>query len=288
MIREIEAKLLSSRYIRDEMRKTNKMKPGIGRKLFRMGGCVKVLIQHRFNLWAYQREIDLIKNNNFIYSFERYGKIISMYLPHYEVDYIQQFIAKWADFYEAEDLEYLRNVYLRDGNVILDIGANIGNHTVFFSKICNAERVYAFEPISETYSTLCRNLALNHIEDTVVVYNVALGNTSGKAKIKCFDPYNIGAAQVEEAHDGSISMKRLDDYKFERIDFIKIDVEGFEYDLLKGAKNTLSKFSPVIYIEIFEGNFSKVDKLLRSYGYTANAHPIGYCNYIYSKSVAVE
>lgn len=108
---------------------------------------------------------------------------------------------------------------------------------------------------------------MNHIEDKVVANNVALGNVLGKARIKYFDPSNIGSTQVEEADDGELSMKRLDDYEFERIDFIKIDVEKYEYDLLLGAKNTLCKHSPGLYIEIFDDCFSKVDKLLREYGY---------------------
>lgn len=130
--------------------------------------------------------LDLVKTNNYIYSFKRYGKNITMYLPHYGEDYIQSTLVLSSNFYESDELKYLRKAYLKGGNVILDIGANIGNHTVFFSKICNAERIYAFEPITETYDTLCRNIDLNHIEDRVVAYNVALGDVSGRAKIKNF------------------------------------------------------------------------------------------------------
>lgn len=222
-----------------------------------------------------------IDRNNYIYSFERYEKNITMFLPNYKVDHIQKRIVKQSDFVESYELEYLRNAFLQGGNVILDIGANIGNHTVFFSKICNAKKVYAFEPIAETYNILCRNISLNHIEDTVIAYNVALGNVPGNAKIKNFSLLNIGGTTVEEADDGDISMKRLDDYEFERIDFIKIDVERYEHELLKGAKKTLAKHSPVIFIEIFDDCFSKVDKLLRSYGYT-RSHSIKY-NHVYTK-----
>lgn len=224
---------------------------------------------------------DTVKKNNYIYNFEKYGKNITMFLPHYEEDNIQKRIVKQSDFWEISQLEYMRNVFLKGGNVILDIGANIGNHTVYFSKICNAGKVYAFEPIAETYNTLCRNISLNHIEDVVVAYNVALGNVSGKARIKAFSLRNIGATQVEAADDGDIRMERLDDYEFERIDFIKIDVETYEYELLKGAKKTLSKHSPVIFAEIYDDYFSKVDNLLRSYGYI-NSYSIK-DDYVYIK-----
>lgn len=78
-------------------------------------------------------------------------------------------------------------------------------------------------------------------------------------------------------------MKRLDDYEFERIDFIKIDIEGYEFYCLEGAKNTLSKHSPVIYVEISDNYFSKVDRLLRSYGYINHSVSYNgvYGNYIY-------
>ena len=277
-----KTELLNNRYVYEVIKRTDGMKPGIKRKLFRVVGLVAELVKHRFNLWDYRHEIDLVKKNDFTYNFERYGKTITMYLPHYEEDRIQKGIVEYSDFHEAIELEYLRDTFLKEGSVILDIGANIGNHTVFFSKICNAEKVYAFEPVAETYDTLCRNISLNHIEDTVVAYNVALGSVSGKAKIKYFDSLNIGATQVEEADDGNISMKRLDDYEFERIDFIKIDVEKYEYDLLQGAKNTLSKHSPIILIEIFDDCYSKTDKLLRDYGY-ANSYTLSTNNYIYKK-----
>lgn len=284
MFNSIKAKLISNRYIQEGVvKRTAGMKPGIKRKLFRIGGCIGILVKHRFNLWDYQHEMDLVKKNNYIYTFERYEKHITMYLPHYEEDFIQKTIVECADFYEAGELEYLRNTFLKGGEVILDIGANIGNHTVFFSKICNAEKVYAFEPIAETYETLCRNISLNHVEDRVVANNVALGNDSGKGRIKHFNPHNIGGTQIEATNDGAISIKRLDDYEFERIDFIKIDVEGFEYKLLQGAKNTLNKHAPVIFVEIFEDNFSEVDKLLRSYGYTDRYFTEGENNYIYMK-----
>ena len=272
----------NNKYIHEVIKRNAWIKPGIKRNIFLMGVLVVEFVKHRFNLWDYQDEIDLVKKNNYIYSFERYGKNITMYLPHYEEDFLQKCIVEQSDFYEVIELEYLRDTFLKGGNVILDIGANIGNHTVFFSKICNAEKVYAFEPVAETYDTLCRNIDLNHIENTVVAYNVALGNASGKARIKYFDPLNIGSTQIEEADDGNIGMKRLDDYQFERIDFIKIDVETYEYDLLQGAKNTLTQFAPVIFVEIFDDCFSKVDKLLESYGYI-NSYII-FNNYIYVKS----
>lgn len=282
MFNNIKSELKNNRYMHRVIERTIRMKPGIKRNLFFMRGLVVELVKHRFNLWDYRYEIGLVKKNNFTYSFERYGKNITMYLPHYEEDYIQKGIVEYADFYEEVELEYLRNTFLKEGDVILDIGANIGNHTVFFSKVCNAEKVYAFEPAAETYETLCRNISLNNIGDKVVAYNVALGSASGKAKIKHFDPLNIGTTQVEEADDGNINMKRLDDYEFERIDFIKIDVEEYEYDLLQGAKNTLNKHSPVILVEIFADYFSKVDKLLRDYGY-ANDYTVSTNNYIYRK-----
>lgn len=280
MFNNIKRKIIKDIYVRNVIIKTDKMEPGIKRKLLRISGGAAELVKHRFKLSDYRLEI---KKNNSICSFNRYGESITMYLPHFEEDLIQEIIARGADFFEADELEYLRNTFLQDGNVILDIGANIGNHTVFFSKICNAEKVYAFEPIAETYDTLCRNISLNHIEKRVVAYNVALGNVTGKAKIKKFDSHNIGGTQIEEVDDGNIVMKKLDDYEFERIDFVKIDVEGYEYNLLRGAESTLSNHSPIIFIEIFDDRFSQVDELLRSYGYT-DSYAVGSSNnFIYKK-----
>ena len=127
-------------------------------------------------------------------------------------------------------------------------------------------------------------MELNHLEETVSLFNIALGDQSGKADLKFWDPNNCGKAQIEPNGEGKMRIARLDDFSFERIDFIKIDVESFEYNLLLGATETLKKHYPTVFIEIFPENFDKVNTLLEEYG-DHKQKELSPCNYFYVKGI---
>lgn len=243
---------------------------------------MSLLLEHRFNLFDYEDEVRAVRNNNYRFKFRKHNTEFEFFLPNYEEDLLQYLIVNYANFYEHRELEYLRKNVIPRNAVILDIGANIGNHTVFFGKVCKAKKIYCFEPVDETYKTLCKNIELNGLENVAAANNVALGNVSGKAKIKFFNPRQIGSTQVEEAPDGDMNMARLDDYTFDRIDFIKIDVEKYELNLLKGARETLTKHSPAIFIEIFDDCFQGVNAVLEKYHYRKQETVAPY-NYLYRK-----
>lgn len=282
MLRRVKEKLGESRYVGDLLTKADRLNGGCKRILFLTGGVLSLFIKHRFNLFDYEDEVRAVRNNNYRYKFHRCNIEFEFFLPHYEEDYIQRQIVNYANFYDNRQLYYLRKNVITRNAVILDIGANIGNHTVFFGKVCRAKRIYCFEPVAETYETLCKNIELNGLENVVVANNVALGSVSGKAKIKFFDSKQIGSTQVEETSDGDLSMARLDDYTFDRIDFIKIDVERYEFNLLKGARETLVKHSPIIFIEIFDDCFQDVNAVLEEYHYRKQETVAPY-NYVYRK-----
>lgn len=280
--RFINSKMLENRYVAHLLFQLSEMPDGWKKNLVLTGGVIDILVRHRFHLWDYQAEVDAVAEHGYMFDFFRNGVKIHMYVPQYQTDWVQSRIVNFADFYETNELEYLRKKIIKRGSYILDIGANIGNHSVFFAKLCHAKSIYAFEPISDVYKTLCRNIKINHIDSVVKSKNVALGNHYGKAKIKFFSPENTGVTQVEASDEGNMQMARLDDFTFNRIDFIKIDVEKYEYNLLLGAKHTLEEHSPIIYIEIFGEQYRKVNNLLQSYGYRKIIE-LAQCNYIYKK-----
>ena len=137
--------------------------------------------------------------------------------------------------------------------------------------------------MKDFYNILDKNVKLNQLEAVVETHNVGLGNESGRAKIKYFNPDELGATQIEESDSGNIVLCRLDDFEFDNIDFVKIDVESFEYNLLLGAKKTLAKHSPIIFIEIFDELYDKVNRLLNELGYH-QVEEISHTNYLYNKS----
>lgn len=280
----IKEKYAWNRYIGPLIEETQNIPPGFQRNKVRLRKGLKILFEHRFNLWDYQSDISQMNQNGNVYTFQKEGKDIHLYLPDYTHDYIQRRIVTYGDFYEAGELEELNKEVSFQNAVILDIGANIGNHSAYWGRVKGAKRIYSYEPVAGTYEILKRNIELNSLRDVVTACNVALGSESGRADIKFWDPNNCGKAQISPSDKGDMKISRLDDYTFEKIDFIKIDVESFEYELLLGAKKTLTQHTPKIFIEIFEEQFERVNRLLEEYGYKMNRELSKY-NYLYEKNI---
>lgn len=200
----------------------------------------------------------------------------SFYLPLLPTDFIQYTILLTDDYYERNTLEKVFGLYqngiLREvvsRGTILDIGANIGNHTLYFCNECNAKKIYCFEPIEQIFSILERNISLNHLEDRVELRQIGVGEREERAASVGYSIYNIGGSHLEENVSGDICIKRLDDLKIEgNVVFIKIDVEGMEYSVLKGGMELIKNNKPYIMVESFENKVDEIKRLLSNIGYT--------------------
>ncbi len=203
------------------------------------------------------------------YSFSVNSVPLNFYLPYARFDSIQQAILKDRNFFEFRLLEKVRQKYLKPDFTYLDCGANIGNHSLFFACVAKAKKVFAFEGNPPTYDILVKNIELNDLQNKVTAYNCVLGEKEGFAQISHCDLLNIGGTDFAESKDQSgIEMKALDSFSFDgKVDFVKMDVEGFEYQVLQGSKDLLLKDKPVLWIEIFNRNYSKVSQLLSDLGY---------------------
>ncbi len=155
--------------------------------------------------------------------------------------------------YEEHIVDEIINA-LKPGNRAVDIGANIGHHTMVMSK-CVGEKgeVYAFEPIPGIRDQLNESIKINDFKN-IKVFPYALGDEN-KTENLSIASNNIGSSSIIPAHVDSntrkitIEVKRLDDIIDNKIDFIKIDVEGYEYFTLMGSIETIKKYSPAILIE---------------------------------------
>jgi len=136
------------------------------------------------------------------------------------------------------------------GHVSLDVGANNGVYTYVLSTI--SRRVEAFEPLPACARTIAAFGARN-----VGVHQVALSSANGVKEL--FVPQILGTFQTSLAsftpprgafETYSVPVKRLDDYGFDDVSFMKIDVEGHELEVLKGARETIAKCSPILLIEV--------------------------------------
>ena len=186
-------------------------------------------------------------NNEYI-EITKFGKKV-LFTSTLKDDYIFKTIEREKDFYEFELLDWLLVLPYDDG-IFIDVGANLGNHTLFFSKIMGKE-CYSFEPNDKVYSALVENITLNVLEKNVKCFNTALGNKSGKASILSVLDNNLGSTTLEYKDNGDIDVKTLDSIIFnnQSVALIKIDVEGFEFEVLKGAKETIKTNTPILLIE---------------------------------------
>jgi FkbM family methyltransferase len=218
----------------------------------------------RSNVFTLCRKMSLIKNDD-IWTLPCGVKI---YLPLYPFgSFVQKGIANNNDFAYRKDLDFLAK-YIPNNAVILDIGANIGNHSLFWASGivgAPAKRIHAFEPVPATYQMLLRNIAINDFGNVIVPHNLGLGNESRNGTIKNSPRDNIGGASIQEYAKGELHrfifcIERLDDVDLgeDRIDFVKIDVEGFELNALAGMKGTLTKHHPVVWVESFSDKASQV------------------------------
>ena len=142
--------------------------------------------------------------------------------------------------------------------VVIDVGANYGDSSIWWSKKFGA-RVIAFEPLEDVYRILNDNIRLNNAG--VITYNLALGNG---ANIKG----KRNGSMLAVGGDTEIASSKLDDFKLEKVDLLKIDVEGFEYGVLNGSAETIKKFKPKIIIETHSVKLRRIcHEFLSSMGY---------------------
>jgi len=170
--------------------------------------------------------------------------------------------------------------YLKSNQTFLDIGANIGWFTLLASEIVgDGGNVISFEPRPDLFRLLKKSIVESNIYSITEPHNVALGESSGHIKIFDIDPKNPGATSIfntggADVTEWNVPMKKLDDIIHERpVDFIKIDVEGAELLVFKGATSLLSnQKKPIIMSEINPQQLKNVSGI----------KPIEYVEYINS------
>lgn len=181
-------------------------------------------------------------------------------LPH---DHISNVIRRSGKPYEPTLVSIVREL-TKPGCVIVDVGANLGNHTIYWAKA--GRRVIAFEPNPLTRSALLESVRLNNLDDLVDVRSTALGAKTGAGTLQTLLAENQGAVAVEPAADGDIQVVRLDDLALPHFSVMKIDVEGSEESVILGARETISRIRPIIVAEALQDDRGVVG-LLRELGY---------------------
>lgn len=206
------------------------------------------------------------------------GKSICVVAPD-ERDDIPTRIRTHGTFYEFDVLErcerYLRR-FRRTPGLIIDVGAYIGNHTVFFANFCPAAEVIAFEASKSSFDVLVQTISRNGLTN-VRAWNLAVGDRYEWGAVAVRDPKNLGANRIQRTvpdDPDAVRIIPLDAF-LESIDsahacisLIKIDVEGMECEVIGGARRSIAESRPILCVEILDAaHMRKVLTVLKESSY---------------------
>ncbi|MDF0552024.1 protein arginine N-methyltransferase [Kamptonema sp. UHCC 0994] len=171
-------------------------------------------------------------------------------------------------FYELAELEFIdKNVKVKNP-VIVDVGANTGNHLVYFAKVMTAAKVIPIEFHPGAIDLLKRNIFLNQLSNVdLSKLGYAVGRFPGKSTLVEHPAGDLCLNEVVASATGEIEVLPLDELVQEPIDLIKIDVEGLEIDVLEGAKKILLKYQPDVIIEVRRVNQKRLMNFLETISY---------------------
>lgn len=176
----------------------------------------------------------------------------------------------WLGSYEYEKRILFENA-VKSNKTIYDVGAHVGFYTLLASVLTGSRgKVFAFEPVPRNFYYLKRHVQINNIEN-VDIFNVAVSDKCGTALFAENDNSSMG--HISSHGKLKIETVSLDDlYKAGKItapDYIKLDVEGTEHSVLRGAKVILTKFQPIIFLSIHnEKAHRKCYEFLKNLGYS--------------------
>ena len=207
--------------------------------------------------------INRLYSNNTIRNIKRNG-------IRYKLD-ISDYQAWLLYFLSDNDSSFHVLRYLGESQVIIDIGGNIGQTSLVINanrvECVNNFKIICFEPYPENFNKLLTNINLNSNIQNIKLENIGLGDKNSQVEMfkECISNSGGNRIVYDPAKNTEgievVQITTLDNYlesnNIEKVDFVKIDVEGFEYSVLKGAIKTLRKSKPKLYIELDNANLKK-------------------------------
>ncbi|MBN9674073.1 FkbM family methyltransferase [Roseibium aggregatum] len=213
------------------------------------------------------------------------GSGAMFYLPGFWRDPIQREIFKSKNYFDFDELRTLDR-YVPDEAVILDIGANIGNHSLYWGVEREALRIHAFEPSENRFRLLEKIVEANQLQDCVKLHNLGVAGEPGRASCLPANRKTGTSTRLRKDEAGPIRLLPLDSVELdlESLDLIKVDADGFELEALAGARDTIEKFSPAIVVRAVGLALPKVDHFLSELNYRREEN-IGWSTYVYTRAV---
>jgi FkbM family methyltransferase len=256
-----------------------------------LGGCV-ALIPFRFGKYLLMKAgvrllasaqrpvvVPVLKDDAFA------GAYLPLRFPE-DIAYMELYYRGYVDHGSVDFLQH----FLQPEDVVFDAGANLGYYALIASLAVSKGEVHAFEPVPSTYERLQGTLALNPRVRNVVANQIAIAKASGQMEIHTFTGLHHGYSSLstlgrKDIVSHTVVARSLDDYvaeqRIRRVDFLKVDVEGAEAQVLAGATAVLGKWAPSVMLEVnFESarsnGFEPADllrKLLAVHAYTLFRFP---------------
>lgn len=176
-----------------------------------------------------------------------------------------------GQFYELEELAIISH-YFESGSVFADIGANVGNHSVYVGCFLNPARIIPIEANPVAIPYLKMNIQLNNLSALVDDTKLGLGLSDHFGFAEAFTPVasNLGQTIMQVGQENGTIPILLGDIVFEgkHVDFLKIDVESMEINVLKGLSKLIDRCRPKIFIEVDNINISAFEQWYQDNGYS--------------------
>jgi FkbM family methyltransferase len=191
-------------------------------------------------------------------------------LYHTADQFIGRGLKKYGEFSEGE-VALFRQL-LRPGDLVVEAGANFGAHTGAMAKMVGDQGfIIAFEPQRLVFQAMVANVALNSLTNVITI-QAGLGAYQGSIKVPVLNPakgHNFGGLSIGSHNAGEeVPVKTIDSLNLNRCRLIKVDVEGMECEVLEGARNTITRLRPVLYVENDRTEHSRhLIAMIQSFGY---------------------
>jgi FkbM family methyltransferase len=193
-----------------------------------------------------------------------------------EKDLISRCISNYGHW--EQHLHYFYSNFIKPDSVILDGGANLGFHTVCFASLANKGTIYSFEPQPLIFNILSTNVLINGASDIVKQFRLGLGDkektlkmTPLKEQFFSEDCINYGGRGLTDLEEGEeeVLLTTIDNLNLSKLDLIKLDVQGFELETIKGGEKTIKNNYPIFFLEnyIDQEKDQEVLQLLLDWGY---------------------
>jgi FkbM family methyltransferase len=218
------------------------------------------------------------------------GNVKATFFINNENDGIMKHHAS-GEFYESEELDIICGYYSGKGTFV-DIGANVGNHAIYISKAYDKPRITVFEPNPAAIPILRANLVLNGCTTVDTTHlGIGLGAAPGRLRGTTPDSNNLGGTIYTDDQFGDVVSTDGDAVlREETVEFIKLDVEGMETEILRGLRDTIDRCRPTLFVEVFDRHLDAFRAWCTAMSYSICEDYTRYphiCNYLVRPSESV-